>query len=140
MKDGGKNPENGGKRNMSLTLSNDKNINKLEGFRVHNTEEYMYEYDEVRPRKYSEDVQMKYLVQTLNLMNTFILLLVMSYMGSKLKILRISWYSIMKLFQTNLKLVIKKCFCSCHKSFPGFEYSSNYPVLSVTSKYISSYN
>ena len=66
----------------------------------------MYEYDEVRPRKHSEDGQMKNLVQTLNLMNSFLLLLVMSYMGSRSKILRISWYSSIKLFQTNLKLVI----------------------------------
>ena len=34
----GKNPENQGKRNMSLTFSNDKNIKKLEGFGVINTE------------------------------------------------------------------------------------------------------
>ena len=107
-----KNPENEGKRNMSLTLSNDKNIKKLEGFGINNTEEYMYQYDEVRPRKYSKDGQMKYLVQTLNFMNLFLLLLVMSYMGSGLKILLISWYSSMKPFQNNLNLVIKKRFCS----------------------------
>ena len=94
----------------------------------------------MKPHKYSEYGQMKDLVQTLNLMNSFLILLVMSYMGSQLKILRISWYSSMKPFQTNLKLVIKKFFCSWHESFPGVEYSSNYLVLSVMSKYISSYN
>ena len=100
----------------------------------------MYESDEMRPRQYSKDSQMKDQVQTLNLINSFLLLLVMKYMGSRLKILRIYWYSSMKLFQTNLKLVIKKFFCSWHESLPGFEYSSNDLLLSVMSKYISSYN
>ena len=81
-----KNPDNVGKRNMSLTFSNDKNIKTLEGFGVINTEEYIYELDEVRPHKYSEYGQMKDLVQTLNLMNSFLIFLVMSYMGSQLKI------------------------------------------------------
>ena len=35
---------------MSLTLSNDKNIKELEDLGVINTEEYMYESDEVKPR------------------------------------------------------------------------------------------
>ena len=62
-----------------------KNIKKLEGFGVINTEEYIYESDEVKPNKYSEYGQMKDLVQTLNLMNSFLILLVVSYMGSQLK-------------------------------------------------------
>ena len=94
----------------------------------------------MKPHKYTEDGQTKDLFQTLNLMNSFLFLLVMSYMGSQLKILRISWYSSMKSFQTNLKLVINKFFCSWHESFPGVESSSNDLILRVMSKYISSYN
>ena len=75
----------------------------------------MFEYDEVNPHKYSEGDQMKDLVQTLNFINSILMLLVMSYMGSGLKILSISWYSSIKSFQTNLKLVIKKMFCSWHE-------------------------
>ena len=46
-----KNPENEGKFYMSLTLSNDTSTKKYEGFRVNNTEKYMYEADELNPRK-----------------------------------------------------------------------------------------
>ena len=83
---------------------------------------------------------MKYFQQTLNSINAFLLLLVMSYVGSRFKLLRISWYIIMKLFRTNLKLVIKKYLCSFNESFPRVDSSSNDLILIEISKYISSYN
>ena len=52
---------------------------------VNNIKEYMSEYDEPKPRKFREDGQMIYLIKTLNSMNAFILLLVISAVGSQLK-------------------------------------------------------
>ena len=46
--------------------------------------------------KYSEDGQMKYLQKTLSSKNVFILLLVISYVVSRFKLLRMPSYSIMK--------------------------------------------
>ena len=46
----------------------------------------------------------------------------------------------MKPFRTNLKLVMKKYFCSLHKPYPGVDYFSNDFILSETIKYIFLYN
>ena len=105
-----------------------------------NKAEYWYEYDEEKPRKYSEDGQMKDVKQTLDSMNAFLLLVVMSYLGSRFKLLRMSWYRIMKPFRNHLKLDIGKYLCIWHKYFPGIDSSSNDLMLSGSIKNISSYN
>ena len=74
---------------------------------------------------------MKILTQTLSSMNAFLVLLVISYVGSQFKILRTPCYSSRKPFQTNLKLVIKKYFCIWNVS------SSNDMMLGVISKFFS---
>ena len=51
-----------------------------------------------------------------------------------------SWYSSMKPFRTNLKLVINKYLCILHYYLPGFKSSSNSVMLIETSRNISSYN
>ena len=126
------------KHNLSLILSNETNTKKLEKVLVENKPEYFFKNILKKLPKHSEDVQFKYLKHSLNSINEFLLLLVMSFVGSQLKILRMSWYTSMKPFRTNLELVIKKYLCSWHDSFDGVDSSSNYQVLSVTSKYISS--
>ena len=83
---------------------------------------------------------MKYLKQTLNSIDELLMSLVMSYVGSKFKVLSISWYISMKQFLTNMKLVINKYLCRWHKYFPGVDYSSNNIMLSGISKYISPQN
>ena len=50
--------------------------------------------------------------------------LVIYFVGSRIKILRISWYKRMTPFRENLQLVIKRYFCQCHNSFPGIYYNS----------------
>ena len=102
--------------------------------------EIIYSSEDENQPKYREDSQMKYFQQTLNSINAFLLLLVMSYVGSRFKLLRISWYIIMKLFRTNLKLVIKKYLCSLHESLPRVDCSSNDGMLSEMSKYLCLYN
>ena len=77
----------------------------------------------MNPRRYSEYGQMKYLTKTLNLLNAFLLQLVTSNVGSKFKILRMYWYSSMRPFRTNLKLVMNKNLFSWHVSFPGVDSS-----------------
>ena len=70
-------------------------------------------------------------------MNSFIISLVVSSVGSQLKILSMSWYKSIKPFQNNLKLVIKKYLCSGNDPLPGVEYSSNDQVFSgIMTKYI----
>ena len=66
--------------------------------------------------------------------------LVMKYMGSRLKLLMMSWYRSMKQFRTKLKLDINKYFCRLHEYFHKVDSSSNDVMLSEMSKYIYSYN
>ena len=77
--------------------------------------------------------------QTLHSINTFILLLVMSYVGSRVKLLMMSWYKTIKPFTTRLKFVIKKHLCGMHDYFPGVNYYSNDVMFSVMSKYVCFY-
>ena len=86
----------------------------MEDCLLENISEYHYESDEEKLPKYIEDGQMKDMKQKLNSMNEFLILLVMSYVVSGLKILRMSSYTSMKPFCTNLELVIKKYFCIWH--------------------------
>ena len=51
-----------------------------------------------------------------------------------------SWYTSMKIFQNNLKLVMNKYFCKWHESFPGVDPYSNDMKFSGMSKYISYLN
>ena len=64
------------------------------------------------PHLHSEARKIKYLQQTLNSINAFSMSLVMSNVGSRFKLLRMSWYRSMKTFRTNLKLVVKKTIVS----------------------------
>ena len=49
----------------------------------------------------------------------------MLYVGYCFNLLQMSWYKIMKPFQTNLKLVIKTYFCVMHDAFTDVDYYSN---------------
>ena len=69
---------NYGKHNVSMILSNVKYIKNIEIFLVENIIAIYYESEGKSPSKYIKDVQIKYLKQTLNSMNAFFLLLVMS--------------------------------------------------------------
>ena len=66
--------------------------------------------------------------------------MVISFVGSWFKILRMSWYTFMTLFWDNLLLVMKKYFCRLHDSFPGIDYNSNKEVLIGMSNYNYSHN
>ena len=63
---------------------------------VVNITEIHYEYEDENPLCHSEDGKSKYLQQTLKLMNDFLLLVSMSYVVSRFKLLRMSWYISMK--------------------------------------------
>ena len=93
---------------------------KLEDVLVYNKPDFSKSELEKLP-KLSADNQYKDLKYTLNSMNEFILLLVIYFMESWFKILRMSWYTSMKLFRDNLDLVIKKYFCSFHNSLPSID-------------------
>ena len=68
------------------------------------------------------------------------MLLVISYVGSHLKLLWMSWYKSIKQLINNLKLIIKKDFCVMNGGFNGVEYYSNDFILIVMSKYICFYH
>ena len=70
----------------------------------------MSESDEQKPRKFSEYFRMKYLGQNLNSMHVFIILLVMLFVEPRLKMLRMSWYSSLKPFQTKPEFIYKDVF------------------------------
>ena len=76
----------------------------------------------------------------LNSMNDFVLLLVIYFLGLRLKIFIIYWYISMNSFQDKLELVIKKYLCKFHDSFPGIDCISNEQVLIGMSKYNYSHN
>ena len=72
-----------------------------------NIAEFHCEYENEKPPHHSETGKIKYLQQTLNSMIDFLMPLVFSYVGSRFILLSVSWYISMKLFRTNLELVIK---------------------------------
>ena len=86
---------------------------------VDNKLKYFDESDvEVLPKP-SVDVQSKYPDNILNPENAFLLSLVIFFLWSRFKILRMYWYKIMKPFWDNLVLVIEKkvqfaCFITWH--------------------------
>ena len=69
---------------------------------VDNKQEPWYDYEP------SADGKKQFGYQYLNSMNPFILSLVISLVGYRFKILRMSWYKFMTPFQDNLQLVLKK--------------------------------
>ena len=93
-----------------------------------------YGSDYEKPLKHSEAGQIKCLKQTLNSNNAFVLLVLMSYMESRLNLLLLSWYKSMKSFRTNIKLVKGKYLCVMHDSFLGVDSSYNDIMLSGMSK------
>ena len=108
---------------MSLLLYHETNTKKLEDLLVDNKPK-LYEYELEKLPKPSADPQYKYLKYNLNSMTKFLLFLVISFLGPRLKIFRMSWYTSMKQFKDNLELVIKKYLCSLHYSFPGIDSKS----------------
>ena len=116
--------DNYGKNIMSITLSNVKYKNNGD-FQVDNITKIHYESEDEKPPHHSGAGKLKDLQQTLNLMNAFIMLLVMSYMKSGFKLLRISWYISMEQYFTSLKLVINKYLFIQHEYFPGFYFYQN---------------
>ena len=69
-------------------------------------------------------------------MTPFLVSLVISFMGYRFKILRMSWYKCMTPFRDHLHLVMKKYLCPFNNSFPGIENKSNEEPLSGMSNYI----
>ena len=61
--------------------------------------------DSERPLKHSEEGQYKYDKKTINSIDAFLLLLLVSYVGYCFKLFKMSWYKMMKKFLTNFKLV-----------------------------------
>ena len=108
-----------------MTLSNVKDTKIIEDFLVENIMETKYEFEDEKPTHHSDTRKIKYLQQTLISIKAFLLLLVMSYVGSRCILLRLSWYLSMKPFITNLRLVKEK-----HDYFPGVDSSSNDVMLS----------
>ena len=72
-----------------------------------------------------------------NLINTFILSLIISFVASRFKLLSMSWYKCMTPFRYHLHLVINKYLCPYNDSFPGIDSKSNEDMLSVLIKYTS---
>ena len=122
-----------------MILLNDNNI-KNWGFFGWKLTIFVCESEQETLTKHSEDGQFKYLRHTLNWIIDFLLSLVMSFVGSRLKILRMSWYTIIIIFWTNLELIIKKYLCRLHDALPGVDYSSNIQMLSGISTQMFSYN
>ena len=70
------------------------------------------EYEELpKPIEY---VQSKYSENVLNSMNAFFISLVICFMGSRFKILGMSWYNSMKTFPYSLVSFIKEYLCTLH--------------------------
>ena len=72
-----------------------------------------------------------------NLMNPFLVSLVICFVGSQFKLLRMSWYKFMIPFWDHLHSVIKEYLCTFNDSFPGIDNISNEEPLSGMSKYIT---
>ena len=89
---------------------------------------YYYQPSAVIPK----NIDYKYL----NLMTPFLLSLVISFMGSQLKTLIMSWYKCMTPFRNHLQLVIEKYLFQFNDSFPSIEYKSNEELLIGMSRYI----
>ena len=86
------------------------------------------------------DGGLKDLKYNLNLMNAFLLSLVISFLVSQLKISRISLYKSMKPFRDKLDIIIRKYLCSFHDRLPGIDSISNEKLLIAISKYNSCQN
>ena len=78
----------------------------------------------------------KFDYESFNLMTPFLVSLVVSFVWSRFKLLRMSWYKCMTPFQYQLHSVIMKYLCTFHYSFPGIYNISNEILLSGMSKYI----
>ena len=102
------------KHNVSLSLYHETNIKIIEFFLVDNKTEYFYESEVKVLQKTSVDIQLKYLKYILNSMNAFILSLVIYFLGSRFRILSMSWHKSKKTFRDNIELVMKKYLCSLH--------------------------
>ena len=129
-----------GKHNVILTPSNETNTKNSRNSWLKTNQNVFFETALQKLPIHIEDGQFKYLKHNLNSMNEFNLSFMMSFLGSRFKILKMSWYTSMKPFQTNLEIVIKKYLCCWRDSLPRAYSSSNDQTFSVMSKYISSYN
>ena len=73
-----------------MKVSNVKDTKKLRLFLFENITEIYYEYEDEKSPRHSEAGKNKYLRHTLNSINDFLMFLVISYMVSRFKLLRIS--------------------------------------------------
>ena len=71
-----------------MKFSNVKDTKPFEDFLVENMMETHYESEDEKPPRHSQAGKIKDLQLTLNSINVFLLLLVISYLGSRLKLLR----------------------------------------------------
>ena len=105
------------KHNVSLKLWHEVNTKKLDYFLVDNKQEPWYGS---KPSACSKTKQSYF--QYLNSMTPFLLSLVIYFVGSWFKILRMSWYKFMTPFWDNLQLVINKYLFCWHDSFPVIKF------------------
>ena len=75
-----------------MTLSNYEDTKNIKAFLVENITETHYKYADENPHCHSDAGQNKYLQQTLNSIDAFILSLLISHVGSCFKLLSMSWY------------------------------------------------
>ena len=90
------------KLNVSRNLCHEEYTQKLDYFLVDNKPE---PWDDSEP---SAVVRKNFDHEYFNLMNLFLVSLVISFVGSRFKLLRMSWYKYMTPFRDHLHLVIKK--------------------------------
>ena len=86
------------KKHLSMTLSNIEYTKTFDYFLVENIMETHCESKDKKPPCHSEAENFKYLQQTFNSINYSLLSLVISYVGSQFKLLRMSLYKNMKQF------------------------------------------
>ena len=125
---------------MSITFLHVKDNKNMENVMIENIIETNYEYKDEKPLRHSQYGKIKYLQQTLNSINNFLLLLMMSYVVSHIKLISMYWCESMRPLRTNLRLVMQEIFFSLHYSFPGSDSSSNNFMLNEMIKYICFYH
>ena len=118
------------KYNTNLNLWHEVNTKKLEYLRL------ITNKNRGLIQNPAQMVKKKLEFEYLNSMTTLILPSIIYFVGSWLKILRMSWYRCMASFRDNFQLFIKNLFCHCHNSLSVIYYNPNKELLSVINKKI----
>ena len=113
-------PNHKQKHNVSLNLWHELNPKKLDCFMIDNKQEPWYD-----SKPSLESLKKQFYYKYLKSMTPFVLSLVISFVGSWFKILRVSWYKCITPFWDKVKLVVKKYLCQCHNSLHDIGYIPN---------------